>query len=564
MRTDWRAAAIWACLAARLAFYSAMLPLWEGVDEWAHFAVAQRTALSGELLTSRERPIPRNIEASLGLVPLPWDLRRFDAPSVTHDAWWQLPERERRQRAAALRAMPPAWALQDGSGAFSNYEAQQPPLYYWTVAPWLWLMRGRTLAAQVLAIRWLSALLASLVAPLVYAIGRELFEDRWMALGCAAVVAVMPGFASAVARVGNDALAAPLYAALIWAGLRLARRPSAGAVCATGILLGLGLLTKAYFLTAIVPALALILWSGGKRLGWWRLFGCALPLLIAGWWYLRNLLATGTVAGLGESVALQRTDPAAVLRLAPSVPWWRTIDAILFSHIYCGGWSWLTVRSWMYHLFYAILALAAIGLWRWLRQPGIRWLLAIYLFFWAGELWHAALLFATHGVPASMGWYLYGVVAAEAPLLVAGLSTWIHRWAAPAGAGLFALLDLAAMHSLALPYYAGLIRHEADGTLHLAHFGSLNLPLIFERLSTLVAEPLWIVLWVGYLLATITAVLVAVPKSRGSSRPQLRRGKWGCSVLRYCIHCAAPLSVFDPGSLVAAHADGRRLPCAVP
>ena len=260
-----------------------------------------------------------------------------------------------------------------------------------------------------------------------------------------------------------------------------------------------------------MPVAVLILSGGGQRLGRWRLIAGAAPLLIAGWWYARNLLTTGNPGRPGRiGRACRRPTRAAVLRLAPSVPWLRTIDAILFSHIYCGGWSWLTVRSWMYHLFYAVLALAAIGLWRWLRQPGILWLLAIYLFFWAGELWHAALLFATHGVPASMGWYLYGVVAAEVPLSVAGLSTWIRRWAAPAGAGLFALLDLLAMHLLALPYYAGLIRHRPDGTLHLAHAGSLNLPLIFERLSTLVAEPVWIVLWVGYLLATIAAVLLAV------------------------------------------------------
>jgi hypothetical protein len=522
MRTDWRVAAIWACLAARLAFYSAMLPLWEGVDEWAHFAVIQQTALKGEWLTSRERPIPRNIEASLGMVPLPWELRRLAAPAVTHDAWWQLSEGERRRRAEALRAMPPAWAREDGSGAFSNYEAQQPPLYYWALAPVLWLMRARGLVPQVLALRSMSALAASLVAPLVYAVGHELFEDRRMALGCAAVVAVMPGFANAVARVGNDALAAPIYAALIWAGLRMWRKPSARAACGMGILLGLGLLTKAYFLTAVAPVMVLICWRRGplcnwprglykKLSGWWRLAACVAPLIIAGWWYLRNLLTTGTLAGLGESVSLQRSDPAAVLRLAPSVPWGRTIDAILFSHIYCGGWSWLTVRSWMYHLLYAIAALAAIGLWRWLRRPEVLWLLAIYLFFWAGELWHAALLFVTHGVPASMGWYLYAVVAAEAPLSVAGLSTWIGVWAAPIGAGLFALLDLLAMHALALPYYAGLIRHQPNGTLHLAHFSTLHLPTIFERLSVLVAVPLCIALWIFYLLASVTAVLLATP-----------------------------------------------------
>jgi 4-amino-4-deoxy-L-arabinose transferase-like glycosyltransferase len=508
MRTGWLVAAIWACLAARLAFYSAAVPMWEGVDEWAHFAVVQDVALKGELLASRDHPIPRNIEASLGLVPLPWELRRFSAPAVTHDAWWQLSGEDRLRRRQALLNLRPAWALEKGSGAFSNYEAQQPPLYYWTMAPCLWLMRGCSLPAQVLALRWWSALLASLVAPLVFAIARELFADRRMALGSAAVVAVMPGFAWAVARVGNDSVAAPLYAALIWACLRLWRKPAAWVFCEVGIFLGLGLLTKAYFLTALVPVAFVIFRARGKRLLGWRLCGVALPALLAGWWYLRNLVTTGTLSGLGESVALEKSDPSAILRVAPSIPWWRAIDAILFSHIYCGGWSWLTVRSWMYHLFYVVLALAAIGLWRWRRHPGIRWLLALYLFFWLGELWHAALLFRSYGVPASMGWYLYGIVSAEAPLAVAGLATWIRRWAAPALVGLFALLDIAAMHLLALPYNAGIIRHQADGALHMAHLTNIQISAIAEHLSTLVAEPLWTLLWVCYLIGTATCVLL--------------------------------------------------------
>jgi len=496
---------IWACLLARLAFYAAMLPLWEGVDEWAHFAVAQSAALRGELLASRSRPIPRNIEASLGIVPLPWELRRFDPPAVTHDAYWQLPEAERRRRAEALRAIPREWALQDGSGAISNYEAQQPPLYYWLAAPLIWLMRARSLTAQVWAVRCLSALTASLVVPLVYRIGHEVAEDERMALGCAGVIAVMPGFAGIAARVGNDALAAPVYGALILAGLVLWRKPSAAAACGTALPLALGLLIKAYFLTA-VPAVLWLLWRRGY------LRAALLPLVLAGWWYARSmvtagsLLTSGSMAGIGVS-------PSTVLRNAPRVPWLKAVDAALFSHIYCGGWSWLTVRSWIYHVFYVVLAAAALGLWRWLRKPGIRWLLAVYLLFWAGELWHAALMFAARGVAVSMGYYLYGVVAAEAPLCIAGLSTWLRRWATPLAIAMFALLDLAALHLLALPYYTGAIRHQPDGVVHFARFGELTLP-----------HGPQLILWCCYLLATLSIAASAIAMASPARASHRRQG----------------------------------------
>jgi hypothetical protein len=220
-----------------------------------------------------------------------------------------------------------------------------------------------------------------------------------------------------------------------------------------------------------------------------------IPFAIAGWWYARNLITTGTLAGLGESVTLQKTDPWATLRAVPLMPWWRTVDAILFSHIYCLGWSWLTVRSWMYRVFYIAIAAAFVGLWRWRHKPGVLWLLAVYAFFWLGELWHAALMYVARGVPVSMGFYLYGIVAAEVPLWVAGLATWLRRWAAVTLAAMFALLDLAGMHLQAIPYYTGAIRHDAGGVLHFAHTLTVHLSLI----------------WVLYVVATVAAVLVSVP-----------------------------------------------------
>jgi len=37
-------------------FYSTALPVWEGFDEWSHFAVIQRMALRGDFLPWRYSP----------------------------------------------------------------------------------------------------------------------------------------------------------------------------------------------------------------------------------------------------------------------------------------------------------------------------------------------------------------------------------------------------------------------------------------------------------------------------------------------------------------------------
>ena len=132
---------------------------------------------------------------------------------------------------------------------------------------------------------------------------------------------------------------------------------------------------------------------------------------IAGWWYIRNIATTGTLSGLAESVTLRDRGLPAMLAGAKHLPWVHAVDVILVSHLYFCGWSSLTVRSWMYHVFFAIAALAAIGLIFRLGQPAVLWLAAIYGSFWLGQLYNVVLQFLTKGLAGSMGWYMYAVVA---------------------------------------------------------------------------------------------------------------------------------------------------------
>ncbi len=251
----WRIVAIWACFLARLAFYATMLPLWEGYDEWAHFSVIRTVALESRLLAPRDQPVPRDVEASLQLAPVPWELRNLPPPSLTGDAYWRLPAEARQLRRHEFLAMPAAWSRETSTGPLTAYEALQPPLYYWMMAPLVRLASGRALGEQVMLVRWSSVLLASLVIPLVFRIAEAIFRDARLALVCAAAAALMPEFAIDVSRVGNDCLAVLLFTLLTWVGLKLHAGPrtSGSGALALGIVLGLGLLTKAYFLAA-VPA----------------------------------------------------------------------------------------------------------------------------------------------------------------------------------------------------------------------------------------------------------------------------------------------------------------------
>ena len=70
---------LWALFLARGAFYCAMLPLWEGWDEYAHFAYLQR-AVSTIALPRMDVKISREIDESMRLTPLADELRWIGPP----------------------------------------------------------------------------------------------------------------------------------------------------------------------------------------------------------------------------------------------------------------------------------------------------------------------------------------------------------------------------------------------------------------------------------------------------------------------------------------------------
>jgi hypothetical protein len=330
-----------------------------------------------------------------------------------------------------------------------------------------------------------------------------------------------------------------LFTLLIWIGLKQVIGNTSSAPrerwrlpAALGVVLGLGLLTKAYFLTAIPPVILLgvyVCWNrrGGGRPYLLALAPVAIAAAISGWWYWRNLVTTGTLSGLSEAAMLRDMGTWSLLRRASSISWGTAIDAILFSHLYFGGWSSLTVRSWMYHLLYAVIVVAAFGLLRLISRPAIWWLIAVYAAFWAAQIYNVLLLFVSKGLEGSMGWYLYAVVAAEATLCAGGLAR-IRGWTPAIGAVLFGLLDVYTVHWVAVPYYTGMIVHKPNGAiaaLHLAGERAVGLSGAIERLvvykGSWISQPLIVILWIAYMGATLW--LVAAPVGQALSPANIFR-----------------------------------------
>lgn len=501
-------------------FYCSFQPLWEGFDEWAHFAYIERLATSGQLLVDRNEPIPSEVNSSLQLAPVPWVLRGLPEPALTQDAWWRLPVEERLERQRELKTGIRNWPGRKDLANLPIYEALQPPLYYWLLSiPYRFAART-SLTGRVFLLRYFSLFIASFSIPLVFLIARRVAGNPLVAAGAAALVAVMPELMVDVCRVGNDCLAIVLYSWLTLLCLDFVQdvMPRRTGLW-IGIVLGLGLITKAYFLTAVPALIVLYAWQFQRTKARHAVlhqavltFGSA--ALIGGWWYLHNRVATGTWSGLIESVILVHATPRQYLAGIFQVPWGQAIDSILASHIWYGGWSSLILRSWMYHAMFAVTALAVAGialvLWRAKPVPraSLYPLLSLYGFFWIGQLYNVVLLFLSKGAATSMGWYMYCVVAAEATLLAVGL-----RALTPALILCVAAVDLYSVNFVSLPYYAGLTAHGQNGSVAAFHLGQLQqtgLPEIFSRLD--VNKPFWLtpgaleITWFCYVAATLVLV----------------------------------------------------------
>jgi len=375
---------IWLLFVAHGVFYCSFLPLWEGFDEWGHYAFVEHLRLHPGALPRTTDRVTEEIRQSVQSAP------------IQHEA----------------------------SDPMMVFEAQQPPLYYWilSVPNRIWI--GADISTRVHRLRVLSVLIASLAIPCAWFAALELFYSRRIAFSVCALIAVMPGLMIDIARIGNESLAIALASFLILLLLRpRASEPRPQEAISLGLALGLGLLTKAYFL-AFIPLIIF------RR----RINSLILAIAIAGWWYLRNFRLTGTWTGEIMDVAATKMGWTAKLGGVGKVQWLRVLDVALWTHIWTGAWSFFTLRSWMYRVFELVFAMIAIMvIYAVFRRPLGRFkgklglLISLEALFAVGIAYQTLSIFLAKNISFAPGWYFYALVVAEALLIASGMLILIGR-----------------------------------------------------------------------------------------------------------------------------------------
>jgi hypothetical protein len=212
--------------------------------------------------------------------------------------------------------------------------------------------------------------------------------------------------------------------------IRVRERGSARDCVTLAALFAAALLTKAYFLFLTPLVFGVIIWAFLRRrisLTSAALFSGVLAI-IAGPWYVRNLVLYGDFSGTSEKTA--GAGPGELVQAALHLPWLRSIRYMAHSSLWTGNNSFTTFSSATLDVLLLLLAASlALGLVRGKPSAAKRLLLAAILIFCAGLAFITITFFAASkgDVWAAVPWYMQVLlvpVLSLAFLGIAGAGRW--------------------------------------------------------------------------------------------------------------------------------------------
>lgn len=346
----------------------AILPPFEGWDEYQHLARIAFHVENGRSPIVNESKVPRRLYSAIAELPhSPHDVEqtqgvgarpyrtsdRFEPPIQSY--WdWPLP------------------SLYPNAGDIPLYQAQHGPLYYWVMTPvykWLWdptqpltciyAMRAINLilgGGAILATLWTLSHLVSSVRHRI-----------WIAL----LLAVQPLFLLNVARIANDAAAVCLAIAASGLLLVYGRRCGMPAAIAAGVLAGLAVLAKSVALIILPLAVA------APLVGLWKrettaprsvrqaaLF-FAMFFIVTGSYFYSNWRTYGVAVPMQESIRNQAQNRGLsdILTTVGEIDWWRQLRSrVTRDSLWVGGWSFLTLPAAFRGIHEGLIAIALAGL----------------------------------------------------------------------------------------------------------------------------------------------------------------------------------------------------------
>ena len=445
------------------ASYCALLPLWEGFDEFYHYGYVQYLSNNYRFPAVGEARISRELWVSLDFTPVSHFLQPyFQRPSMSFRDYFHLSPDERRVRRVQLEGIDRA--LQREPSPRDNYEAKQAPLTYLLLAPFDRLLAAAPLPARVLALR----LLLALSTVTLLWIGSRRLAHRLGLQGAMEAAALFVIFSCQMiygtsCHIANDALMLPWLVFFLASVIDACESALVRRALITGSLLAIGLLIKASLLVFVplvflAPALLIIRRGAFKAAARLASVSAGMLLVLAGPWYLRNVILYHNLTATNDTTA--GIGIGELLRAATSLPWRESIAASAHSALWTGNSSFTNFSAATLNIVIAFLVVAAASYGYRARRsaPELVTLAAIALYSAGLVLIALSFFHATQGqTNAPMPWYMQLLLAPVVAICFLGLARWPAwgKWIATVTVLLWAYVALASWFAKLVPMYAG-------------------------------------------------------------------------------------------------------------
>jgi len=347
--------------------YAGMYPLWEGWDEPSHFAYLQHVVENNELPQYSDI-MSNEIRATFTTHPLN---RYFDSWNKDYGEYWNDFDFEYIQNNRKILSSQPFESRTTIDPSFLPiWEAQHPPFSYLIQVPIYTMFYDQDIITRVFALRIFSVLVAAVAAIFAYKTISLIFQDRFMRIGSLMFIVFNPMFMTDIARVTNETTAILLFSIFLYLMvLYLKGKTNTKHAILIGVVLGLGLLTKATFMPAalLVPIFIFLRYiqinadkprlsipQSLKNLG--IIFGVTIPMV--SWWYFEKF-ATGNFAGIE---GIEGLTFAQYIEGALQIPW--ITHNILFFHAFWGlhGMSFLIPPISFFFTVLILVGITTVGL----------------------------------------------------------------------------------------------------------------------------------------------------------------------------------------------------------
>jgi len=493
------------------ALYSSLLPLWEGFDEEFHYSYVEYLEAHFRFPVLGQTGLSEEVNRSIDLLPMSYVMQQnLRVTGVrTFDQYYALDSATRHGLRDEVDRIPRELRAQESVRYHQNYDVHHGPLAYLLMAVPDRLLEGVGLLQRVWLLRLVIAMACTgLMFTATLALARE--------AGLKGIYAVLPVFLlfscqmfwATVAHVCNDWLAVSLATWTVVLALRCHREATVGAAMKLGLVLALGLLTKAYFLLfAPLVLVVAIVWR--RRLPWrgmaWLL---GAPLLLAGPWYARNVVLYGNVSGRLEESSGVST--GAALHSLASIPWVESLPFMARGTFWMGNGSFtdFSVKTMDGVLLLLGMALVLAGIRRGIRDA---FLWTPVVLFTAGMIYVAGSSYTFTGgaVAVASPWYLQAVMAPLLCLAMLGcqrLGT-LGRWLSGVTVALWSYVLAATYVAKLFPLYGGF--SGGRSTLReIAHWYLTDWARTSDILSTnSLLGSTGLVVLLGLLIATLIASL---------------------------------------------------------